>query len=382
MDIPLTVHQVNEDPVKSRETELVERKGIGHPDSICDGIAESISRKLSKEYIERFGKILHHNTDEAQLVAGNSKPEFGGGEVVEPIHILLTGRATKEFDGEEIPVERLALEAAEEYIDENLQVLESDMVEFECRIGETSTDLKEVFEDEKPKSNDTSFGVGHSSLSPVEKTVKKVESSVRNDVHEAGDDIKVMALRDGEVLKLTVAAAIISERVQNEEDYMEAVEKVESVARSVAEEKTDLEVEVHVNTADEPENESFYITETGTSAEMGDDGSVGRGNRVNGVITPHRSMSMEAASGKNPRTHVGKVYNLLADRIANEIHEETGEFADVKLLSQIGAPIDEPQKVEVETAASGEEVEEVVEDCFESIEEVTESCVKGEVSTF
>ncbi|MFB6147348.1 MAG: methionine adenosyltransferase, partial [Candidatus Nanohaloarchaea archaeon] len=56
------------------ETELVERKGIGHPDSICDGVAESVSRALCREYRDRFGKVLHHNTDEVQLVAGSSEP--------------------------------------------------------------------------------------------------------------------------------------------------------------------------------------------------------------------------------------------------------------------------------------------------------------------
>ncbi len=57
---------------------------------------------------------------------------------------------------------------------------------------------------------------------------------------------------------------------------------------------------VHVNTADDIKKKSVFLTVTGTSAEMGDDGSVGRGNRCNGLITPNRPMSMEATSGKNP----------------------------------------------------------------------------------
>jgi S-adenosylmethionine synthetase len=51
---------------------------------------------------------------------------------------------------------------------------------------------------------------------------------------------------------------------------------------------------------------TVYLTVTGTSAEAGDDGEVGRGNRVNDLITPYRPISLEAAAGKNPVTHVGQ----------------------------------------------------------------------------
>ncbi|MFT4869088.1 MAG: S-adenosylmethionine synthetase, partial [Colwellia polaris] len=135
-------HEVEDDPINNRRTELVERKGLGHPDSISDGIAEKISRELSREYRDRFGHILHHNTDEAQLVAGESNPGFGSGEVIEPIFILLAGRATKEFNGEEIPVDRIALNAAKEYINSNFKELDSSQVELESKVGETSTDLE------------------------------------------------------------------------------------------------------------------------------------------------------------------------------------------------------------------------------------------------
>ena len=106
---------------------------------------------------------------------------------------------------------------------------------------------------------------------------------------------------------------------------------------------------VEVNTADGNTPDSIYLTVTGTSAEAGDDGQVGRGNRVNGLITPYRPMSIEAAAGKNPVTHVGKLYNVLAQRIAASI---VGEIVGVEevycgLLSQIGRPINEPQLIDV-----------------------------------
>ena len=380
--------ETEDDPVKNREVELVERKGLGHPDSICDGIAEKISRELSKEYRERFGHILHHNTDEAQLVAGNSNPEFSddseentaGGEIVEPIFILLTGRATRGFNGEKIPVDSIALEAAEEYIDENFKALDSSQVEFESKIGETSTDLEAVYESDERLSNDTSFGVGHAPLSPTEKAVKEIEEKVRG-LETSGEDVKVMGFREEDTLTVTVAAAGISGRISSMDEYRSHVEEVRETAEEVVTSRG-LEPEVHVNTADDIEEDDIYLTVTGTSAEMGDDGSVGRGNRVNGLITPHRSMSMEAASGKNPVTHVGKIYNLLAREIAKDIHEETGEYAEVKILSQIGGPIKDPQLVEVETPAEREKFEEIIERNLENIDSITEKCLNDKLSTF
>ena len=79
--------------VEDQDVEIVERKGIGHPDSICDGVAEAVSRALAQEYLDRFGTVLHYNTDESQLVAGTAAPAFGGGEVLEPIYLLIVGRS-------------------------------------------------------------------------------------------------------------------------------------------------------------------------------------------------------------------------------------------------------------------------------------------------
>lgn len=382
MTRPVSIHRVEDDPVEKRDTELVERKGLGHPDSICDGVAESISREISREYRERFGKVLHHNTDEAQLVAGSSNPGYGGGEIVEPVFLLLAGRATKEFKGEEIPIDRIAREAAREYIDDNFKRFSPENVELESRIGETSTDLEAIFSESTRKANDTSFGVGHAPLSDTERIVRELEGRLHGELDAVGEDVKTMALRQDGELHITVAVAVIGEHVAGIEEYFDVLSKVEEITEEVTRKHSSLEPVVHVNTADQPEKGEVYLTVTGTSAEMGDDGSVGRGNRVNGLITPHRSMSMEAASGKNPVTHVGKIYNLLARDIAGSIHERTGEYAGVKLVSQIGKPIDQPQVVEVETGAGEAAVQEVVDRQLDSIDEITDRCIRGDTRTF
>ncbi|MCL4346862.1 MAG: methionine adenosyltransferase, partial [Candidatus Thermoplasmatota archaeon] len=99
----VTVKGLKADPIEKKETEMVERKGIGHPDSVADGISEQVSRGLSRYYLKHYGRVLHHNTDECQIVGGQAKPMFGGGVVSEPIYILLVGRATTKVNGETIP---------------------------------------------------------------------------------------------------------------------------------------------------------------------------------------------------------------------------------------------------------------------------------------
>ncbi|MFB6200076.1 MAG: methionine adenosyltransferase [Candidatus Nanohaloarchaea archaeon] len=379
-----TIEKIDKDPVKSKNVEIVERKGLGHPDSIADGIAEAVSRKLCQEYRKRVGKVLHHNTDEVQIVAGKSKPELGGGEQEKPIYILLTGRATRKFKGEKIPVDKLAVDAARNYIKQNFKQLSPEHIEFDSRIGETSTDLKAVFDDETaPKSNDTSYGVGHAPLSDTEKIAKNLEPVIREKLEAAGEDIKIMAYRKKDKINITLAVAAISSKLENLEEYTQFKKQVEKTARAEAKKHTDRKINLEVNTADRKDKNEVYLTVTGTSAEMGDDGSVGRGNRVNGLITPERSMSMEASSGKNPVTHVGKIYNLLAHKISRKIFEETGSYAETKILSQIGKPIDQPQTINVQTESNDTEtVKQIINRELDNINRITEKTIEGELKTF
>ncbi len=219
-----------------------------------------------------------------------------------------------------------------------------------------------------------------------------IYDELRHDMPAVGEDVKVMGKRDGDTLDLAVAVATVARHVDDVDAYISVMGEVEEFVRGVASERFDGEVNVAVNTADDRETGSVYLTETGTSAEMGDDGSVGRGNRANGLITPSREMSLEAASGKNPFNHIGKLYNLLADELSNDVYEEVEavEEASVKILSQIGSPIDQPQvaAVNVHTAdgVSAEEVEydveSVIDDGLEDVTSITQRIINGELSTF
>ncbi len=352
--------KVSEQPV-----EIVERKGTGHPDTICDALGEELSIALSELYIKECGAIMHHNVDKALLIGGIADPQFGGGKIISPIEIYLTGRAINELNGKRLPVEELAIETAHKWIQENIPNLDiANHVIIYPKIKPGSKDLVELFErfqlkGEIPLANDTSFGTGYAPFDDVETIVYELERALNNkdfkkDHPYVGEDIKIMGVRNGDNIRITIAMAFVDKYVKDLKDYIEKKEIVQNYAYSLAQKLTNKHVDVFLNTADDEENGSVYITVTGTSAEAGDDGEIGRGNRVNGLITPYRPMSLEAAAGKNPVSHIGKIYNTaamdMAERIVKEIEEV--EEAYVYLVSQIGKPITEPQVCDVKLRTS------------------------------
>jgi len=398
-DRNIHVQPASGEAVEDQAVEIVERKGIGHPDSICDGVAENVSRALAQMYLDRLGRVLHFNTDETQLVAGTAAPAFGGGEVLEPIYLLVVGRATKTFEGQRFPAERVALGAARDYLASHFPHLDvgSDVI-VDVKLGEGSGDLQDVFGDEGavPMANDTSYGVGHAPLTETERIVLNTERRLNGEYSDdnpvIGQDIKVMGKREGDRIDVTVAVAMIDEHVPDMAAYTDAVEGVRAFVSGMAGEYTDRDVTVHVNTADDVAEGSIYLTTTGTSAEQGDDGSVGRGNRANGLITPNRPMSMEATSGKNPVNHIGKIYNLLSTQIAESVVDEVGGIRQlqVRLLSQIGSPIDHPHVADASVVTEdGVTVEDISEEVTAAIDAeladvtaVTRRVVEDDLTTF
>jgi S-adenosylmethionine synthetase len=343
----------------SLPVEMVERKGTGHPDTICDALAEEFSHALSRYYLERFGLILHHNVDKGLLWGGAARPVFGGGEILEPIEIYLVGRATREVEGVRVPVEELAAHAAREWLRSNLRALDVDrQVRIHCLVRPSSSALVELFRRQRATgvvlANDTSCGTGFAPLDDLENVVLEVEKYLNSAAARVvcpaiGEDIKVMGVREGKAIHLTVACAFIAAHVADMHDYLAHKAQVARLALAAARVVTAAPVEVEVNTGDGAAPDSIYLTVTGTSAEGGDDGEVGRGNRVNGLITPYRAMSMEAAAGKNPVNHVGKLYNLAAGRIARELVLEVAEVTEAHcfLVSDIGKPVHEPRVIDV-----------------------------------
>lgn len=382
--------------------EIVERKGIGHPDTICDALAEELSLTLCRYYSEHFGFILHHNVDKALLWGGVSRVAFNGGEVIEPIEIFLAGRATCEVKGVKVPVEELVLETSRQWLKQNLRSLDCERhVKLHTLVRAGSSDLVDLYlrqhKTGRPFANDTSCGVGYAPLDELERIVYQVERHLNScDIKTThpytGEDIKVMGVRQAEHIDLTVACAFVDRYIANIDDYMQKKQEVRELVEQVATNLTSRTVAVNVNAADSREKESLYLTVTGTSAEAGDDGEVGRGNRVNGLITPYRPMNMEAAAGKNPVTHVGKIYNVAAQRIATAVVQEIAEVEEAQcyLVSRIGHPIDEPQvvdlRLQIPAGARNKEfkprVHDIVQQHLSSLTQIRDQLIAGTIKVY
>jgi S-adenosylmethionine synthetase len=350
------------------DAEIVEHKGIGHPDTICDAVAEAFARGLARHYRDRFGAILHFNVDKALLVGGASRPAFGGGEVVEPMRLMLAGRATCRVGSEVVPVEAIARDAADRWLRDHLHALDPERhVVHECLVRGGSVDLVGVFganagEAGARLANDTSIGAGYAPATRLERAVLAAAGRLRAMAGEdpaVGEDVKVMGFRCGARARLTVACAMIGRYLAARRDYAARREAIAAAVSRAASEAMGSEVDVEVNAADDLAAGRVYLTVTGTSAEAGDDGEVGRGNRVNGLITPYRPMSLEATAGKNPCTHVGKLYNVAAHRLAVALTERVPGVtaAECFLVSRIGGRIDDPSLVDVRLRTDGAGIE-------------------------
>jgi S-adenosylmethionine synthetase len=361
----LNIELLQKPSASSQNVEIVERKGKGHPDTLCDALAEQLSMALSRFYQERFGLILHHNVDKVLLYGGAAKPAFGGGRVEEPFEVYLAGRATREYKGVQVPVEDLAIEGSREWLRHAIHALDPDRhVKIHCLIRPGSVDLVDLYLRQQRTgvwlANDTSCGVGFAPLSDLERVVLRVEThlnspEVKARFPEYGEDIKIMGVRKRDRIVLTLACAFVDRFVGGLQDYLERKRRLVLMAREAALEVSNMDVAVEINTGDDEGSGNVYLTVTGTSAEAGDDGQVGRGNRANGLIAPYRPMTLEAAAGKNPMTHVGKLYNVVADQIAASIVEEVPDVSecDCYLVSQIGRPVADPQIIDIRLRSEG-----------------------------
>ncbi len=389
-------------PLELSEVEIVERKGLGHPDTICDALAEQLSVALCRFYYEHFGVLLHHNVDKVLLWGGIARPAFGGGKILAPSEIFLAGRATQEFKGVRIPIEELAIETCRNWLRQNFHVLDPDRyVKLHCLVRPGSVDLTELYARAAETgiwlANDTSCGVGFAPLSHLERVVYRVEKhlnspEIKQSYPEIGEDIKVMGIRKGELISLTVACAFVDRFVSDSDDYYCKKDRLQQTISQAVRKIFDKPIKVEINTGDNLERGNFYLTVTGTSAEAGDDGQTGRGNRVNGLICPYRPMTLEAVAGKNPVTHVGKLYNVVANLIAAAVVEEIDEVtaAYCHLVSQIGQPVERPQIIDVQLQMLEnqpiekfqERIEEIVRDRLLQIDTLWQRLIQGDFTLY
>ena len=158
-------------PCEEEAVEIVERKGLGHPDTICDMAMESVSVALAQAYLKRFGHVLHFNADKGMLVAGQVACRFGGGSVLAPMRLVMGDRATFEWKNKQIPVQEIAERTVYKWFKRHLQRVRP-LKDLECQVElrPASEELRSVTErPREPVANDTSAAVGYAPLTATER---------------------------------------------------------------------------------------------------------------------------------------------------------------------------------------------------------------------
>lgn len=390
----IVVYKSHGTTIEKQRVEIVERKGLGHPDYIADSLAESFSRSLSCYYLDNFGKILHHNVDKLEVIGGETSPEFGGGKIIKPISVLFSGRATNFFGDKEIATERIGVDAAKTWLKENMRFLDPNSIRYIFETKSGSANLSSAFSrNGKIGSNDTSFGVGYAPMSEAEKTVWDIERLANSrDFKQrfpfSGEDVKVMCVRKGDDMDITVAMAFVDKYVSSVSDYFDKKAKIlDDLSSKFASTPMGRKIKISLNGMDDKKlgKDGCYLTVTGSSSEHGDDGAVGRGNRINGLITPNRPMSLEAAAGKNPVNHIGKMYNLFSLKLAKKLNEVTGSQIYIRTVGRIGKPLDEPLVVSVESfdkidAEKRRNMSQIVKEELSNIGNITKELLDNKLS--
>jgi len=393
----ILLEEMCQPPMDRQQIELVERKGIGHPDTMCDAIMEAVSVALCKEYRASFGRVLHFNIDKGMLSAGRSAPHLGGGKVLEMMLVLFGDRATSRFEGKRIDVGEIAEQAAKDWIRRNMRFVNPDRhVLFQNQLKEGSPELRGIFDRDVVVANDTAIAAGYAPLTETEQVVLDAtrylnSAEIKTKFPETGEDVKVMAFRHNRSLLLTVSMAYVDRFIPDEKYYFDRKEEIRCALEDhlTSQMKTLDSIRVMLNTLDDPERgeKGMYLTVLGTSAEGADGGQVGRGNRVNRLIALNRPISNEAVAGKNPVSHAGKIYSVLTNRIAGDIYARVPGINEVYvwLCSQIGQPIDKPllasAQLSLKEGVSLEDVKPQIESIFEnelgSIHEFTLEMAEG-----
>jgi S-adenosylmethionine synthetase len=350
----LIVEALADTPVARRRQEIIERKGIGHPDTICDSVVEAVSVALNRMYLDEIGAIPHYNVDKALLIAGQCSKGFGYGEILRPMELIIGDRATVAAGGRALPVERVAVAAAAEWIEGHLPAVRAERnVSIRLAVAPGSEELSGIYEQQSAAliaSNDSCGASGYAPLSPAEELVLAVEgylnsSEFKTEFPDTGQDVKVLAVRSDSHVALTIAMPLGCLAIASEAAYFKRKSEILDALR-LRFDTTRFALEWRLNCLDRPGRGSAgaYLTLTGTSAEDADSGQVGRGNRVNGLIAFSRPTGGEAAAGKNPVAHAGKIYSVLSHRLASLLHARCPELAEVyvHLAVRIGERVDQP----------------------------------------
>lgn len=396
--------------VNNQKFEVVETKGKGHPDNICDTLAEKISANYSKYCLEQYGVILRHMIDKLSILGGGSKVKFGGGEMIAPIRMLINGRFTNKYRNKKIDYMQIVTNTIKDYFKELFPLLDVDkylLIIDNTHHNEgpgviynsddtTNNERMKFFEavdnqdaarhNNHNKCNDTSTTVSYYPMSKLEQTVLNIEQTLNSDKYKkknpwTGNDIKVMGIRKDKKIEVTCCVPLISKYIKDISDYKNKLKMIEKdINKIINKFFKNNETYLYLNTRDSYENNDLYMTLIGSAIESGDEGAVGRGNRSRGVIPFSRNFSMEASCGKNPVYHTGKLFTAIGDLLSQKIYDEFKVENVVYCTSRMGDSIKNPWNVSVELNKNisdydKKKIDKYVNDILKNHDKVTEEII-------
>lgn len=354
--------------------EIVERKGLGHPDTIADGIAESISIEYSKYCLENFETVLHHNVDKTIVLGGQCELEYGRGRLLKPFRVVFGGRMSRSFGDHKIDIKTIQTRTTKKYFQKILPRLNLNKdLEFYTFTSSSSKiphwfnprNINDLPEHKNPRANDTATIIGFWPLSTLERMVLASEKyfyefnpEIRPRFDFVGADIKIMGLRRKQETEITLCVPFHADKIGSQKDYFEHKSLIENGLQGFLRKKfcNSPKIIINLNTQDQKirnkndKGYGRYLTVIGSALDYGEEGISGRGNRCRGLISSTRPSTVESVYGKNPVYHVGKVYSLIANTIAQQIGTHFGCEVTVIFTTKNGDPLYSPYSVVIETS--------------------------------
>jgi S-adenosylmethionine synthetase len=382
---------------------ICERKGIGHPDSLADMVADSFSNLYSEFTFKRYGTVLNHWVDKIVLRGGKATLSFGKAEILEPMKVYLFGRTTKIVYGSEINLYEFIEMAVHNvfktifnndicnyidyYVDTN-DSIGADHPTFFYH-PKTTEDINKL--SSSLQCNDTVACLAYAPLNEIEYLTLYIENYINSVTFKkehpyTGYDVKVMSSYPvGGQLDITICIPFISKLTQSYSFYQSKLKQIYDELEFKIQDIYERRFNLSINTKDK--GKYAYLTVFGTALDKGDFGVVGRGNRRNGIISITRGMSLEAISGKNPKCHGGKIYNELAQHVSNRIFSELSLENYVIIVAKNGDSIYNPSHFLIKLPAnpnnvSAHKIQEIIYSSIEKIESIIQSTIRRDPVKF
>ncbi len=319
--------------------DIVERKGIGHPDTLADFIAEEFSNTYSKYSLKNFGVILNHWADKVVLSGGISELDYGAKKIIKPMTAYLFGKAVISVGDKIIPIEDMFISSCKKVLKKvfkNKEMLDAMTYKIDINngIGKEHAESfyrplsnKDTYTIESFKSNDTIICSGYAPYSTAEKMAIVIENYInsitfKNRFNFTGYDVKVVVANIDKFFDITICIPFIADQTPSFSFYKINKDAIlKDLKKFILIKYLDkgFNFSISLNTKDFGEH--AYLVAFGSALDKGDFGAVGRGNKYSGVVSLNRKTNIEAVAGKNPQNHSGKLFTIFAHHLAWKIYK-------------------------------------------------------------